>query len=335
MRLKTYTAETIAKAMDVVRRELGDDAIIVATQAAPNGRGVRITAALDTDTFEDEPVRPGGRDTAPSVDPLAEIERALAFHGVSAALADRLKTAARPFAAEGAVIALGAAIDEVFAFQPVNERLQPRPIMLVGPPGVGKTIACAKLVMRALRCGRKVAAITTDVRRAGGIEQLQAFTTILGLDLVTADCADALSDAAGRAAGALLIVDTAGTNPLHEGELHELGMLIAAIDAEPVLVLAAGADACEQAETAVAFSGLAVRRILGTRLDVSRRLGGMLSAADAAALAFSDVSISPDVAEGLAAINPVSLARLLLPSRTACPPPNHRTSDHRNKAPRS
>lgn len=348
MRLKTYTAETIGKAMDQVRRELGCDAIIVATQPAHGGRGVRVTAALDDDVLDGDRFDSRGHDHPPpgaagaggggpgrdlgddrGLDPGAAIEAALGFHGLAADLGQRLLASAQRFAGEGAAIALGAAIDEAFAFQPINERLQRRPLALIGPPGAGKTIACAKLLTRALGCGRKVVAVTTDVRRAGGIEQLHAFTRILGVELITADDGDALADSVRAAAGALVIVDTAGTNPLNDGECRALGALIAAIDAEPVLVLAAGGDVAEQAETAAAFAPLAVRRLFATRLDVARRLGGLLAAADAAGLAFSDVSISPDVADGLAAINPVALARLLLPGRDAAP------RFHRSEAPRS
>ncbi|PIR17362.1 MAG: GTP-binding protein, partial [Elusimicrobia bacterium CG11_big_fil_rev_8_21_14_0_20_64_6] len=47
MRLKTYTAPTTAEAMAIVRRELGDQAIIVSTQKDADGRGARVTAALE------------------------------------------------------------------------------------------------------------------------------------------------------------------------------------------------------------------------------------------------------------------------------------------------
>ena len=48
-------------------------------------------------------------------------------------------------------------------------------------------------------------------------------------------------------------------------------------------------------------------------MDMARRLGGVLAAADAARLPFCDVGISPGIADGLGAVNPLSLARLLLP----------------------
>ena len=54
MRLKSYTAKTTKDAMQMVREELGEDAIIVATHEEKNavgGRQVRITAAVEKDGF--------------------------------------------------------------------------------------------------------------------------------------------------------------------------------------------------------------------------------------------------------------------------------------------
>ncbi len=47
MRLKSFTASTMAEAMEMVRQELGDDAIIVSTQRAGGVKGFRVTAALE------------------------------------------------------------------------------------------------------------------------------------------------------------------------------------------------------------------------------------------------------------------------------------------------
>ena len=78
-------------------------------------------------------------------------------------------------------------------------------------------------------------------------------------------------------------------------------------------VLPAGGDAMESAEMAVAFAAIGADRMIGTRLDIARRLGGILSATQAGNLALMAVSTSPNIGTALLPINPVSLARLLLP----------------------
>ncbi|MBI1985424.1 MAG: GTP-binding protein, partial [Rhodospirillales bacterium] len=47
MRLKTFTAATTAEAMQMIRRELGDDAIIVSSRRDADGRGARVVAAVE------------------------------------------------------------------------------------------------------------------------------------------------------------------------------------------------------------------------------------------------------------------------------------------------
>ena len=46
MRIKTFTADTMADAMAQVREELGDDAVIVASHQGAKGRGVEVRAAI-------------------------------------------------------------------------------------------------------------------------------------------------------------------------------------------------------------------------------------------------------------------------------------------------
>lgn len=95
--------------------------------------------------------------------------------------------------------------------------------------------------------------------------------------------------------------------------MDSLDQLVRAAGAEPVLVLAAGGDAMEAADIAASFAAIGVGRLVVTRLDMARRLGSLLAAADAARLTFCDVSATPHIADGLSPINPVSLARLIMP----------------------
>jgi len=314
MRLKTFSAPTTAEAMDLVRRDLGEDAIIVSTQPGGDGQSARVTAAMeDLDPIDVAlPWRDDGDE--PAADATAEVRQALAFHGTPALLSDRLTAAAGAFAESGALMALAGALDTEFDFAPVSDATALRRLILVAPPGTGKTISTAKLAARARLAGRAAAVITSDTRRAGGIEQLGAFTRLLDIELIEADGSAGLSEAVGAIEnGANVFIDTAGTNPFSDTEMETLAALIQAADAEPVLVLAAGGDALEGADMASAFAELGVNRLLATRLDVARRFGGLLAAADAPRLAFSDVSVTPHIADGLSPINPVSLARLIMP----------------------
>lgn len=310
MRLKTFTAPSMAEAMQLVKTHLGSDAIIVSTQKGDGGLGVRITAAIEAIEDEDPYEQHDYQDDA---DPLDEIADALAHHNVPGELADRLTRAAGSLDADDPLLALAGALDQQFKFQPLPTAGR-RPIMLIGMPGAGKTVTAAKLATRAVMNRRPVAVITTDTQRAGGYEQLHAFTRLLEVDLQRAATPGELRDAVAAARqDALVIVDCAGGNPFDPDEAGRQRKLVAAIEAEVVLVLAAGVDPLDAADLAHAYAAIGARRLLATRLDIARRLGGILSAASAGRLAFAEVGIGANVAEGLGPLNPVSLARLLLP----------------------
>jgi flagellar biosynthesis protein FlhF len=55
-----------------------------------------------------------------------------------------------------------------------------------------------------------------------------------------------------------------------------------------------------------------------TRLDLTKRVGSVLAAADGARLAFAEAGVAPDIADGLIPFTPLALARLLL-AKTALP----------------
>jgi len=313
MRLKTYTARTMSDAMDIVRRELGDEAIIVATESLREGREVSITAALEDEPLCSDDDWAWDFDDAEDLPDTDDIRDSLAFHGVPDGLANKLLLASEMFAGEPPVTALGGALDDYFAFHPIAEHTLQRPIMLVGPPGVGKTLTCAKLLTRAHQSGLNALAVTADAKRAGGAEELRVFADILGTELRTADTPQDLAHALAHMPDKFTIIDTPGINPFSHADTEHISELVKAAKAEPILVVAAGGDPYEAAEIADSFAGLGVRRMICTKMDTSRRFGGLLAAAGAGRLAFSEVSVSDQVANGLSPINPMSLARLLVP----------------------
>lgn len=313
MRLKSYNANSMAEAMALVRAELGDDAIIVSTQRAAGGKGVRITAALEEQDAEDaiaEMLAGGNEDSCTET-----VRDSFEQHGLPQRLLERLLNAARTSGLSDPTLACASALEAGFAFAPLPDHGAPRPFMMVGPPGVGKSIAVAKLAARSVLKQRHVGVITADGMRAGAVEQLAAFTRILQIDLVTARGPETLQRAVDDAMDQfdVVFIDSPGINPFKQRDLEFLQTLTEAADVEPILVMAAGGDAIEAAEIGEAFGSIGATRLFATRLDMTRRMGAVLAAADAAQLMFCDVSVSPHVAQGLCPVSPIALARLIVP----------------------
>jgi flagellar biosynthesis protein FlhF len=300
MRLKTFRAPRMAEAMALLREELGAEAIILGTRRL--GHGVEVTAAVEP---EEPLLIPPMAAAAPL--PLAG---PLGFHNLPPAL--------------GAALAAGpleATLAARFGFAPLPAGRE-RPLMLVGPPGAGKTLTCAKLAARMVMRGGAPAVITADGQRAGAAAQLAAFTGVLGLTLAVAPAPATLAKAlARRARGEAVLVDTAGCDPFDPPQAVALRALASAAEAELVLVLPAGLDAAEAADLARAFAALGARHLVATRLDSARRLGAVLAAAEAGPLLLTEGGIGPEVADGLEPLSPAGLAARLAAPRRGAPPP--------------
>ena len=172
----------------------------------------------------------------------------------------------------------------------------------------------AKLAARAVLDDENPVVITTDIARAGGVEQLSAFLNILNVPLHQAEDAKGLKAILGKVhKGAPVIIDTGGLNPFDPQEMKFLAKLLSVAEMEPTLVLPAGIDAEESAEMAMTFEVLGVHRLMPTRLDFARRLGGLLSAADRAGLSFTEGSHTPQVANGILKLTPEAMTNLLMP----------------------
>ncbi len=328
MRLKTFNAPTMSEAMRLVREQMGEDAIIVSTQRVDGGHGYRVTAALEGVDAEEigggaaakGRHGPGKRGPRPArrEDTIEVLSDALDRHGAPSSLAERLLRSATTLGVDDPILALAGALDACFSFHPLPDGRLRHPIMLIGPPGVGKTLTVAKLAARAVMARREVNLITTDAERAGGYEQLEVFARVLKIDIMLAESPQRLQDAlAACPRNSITLIDTAGRNPYLEDEMRELAKLVEAAKAETALVLAAGGDPLEAADIARAFAGAGAKSLVATRIDLARRLGSLLVAVDGSRLRFADVSITAAVADGLKPLNPVSLARLLLPELSA------------------
>ena len=188
-----------------------------------------------------------------------------------------------------------------------------RPLILIGPPGSGKTVVAAKLAARCVMERRPVQVISTDVSRAAAGEQLAALCRVMSAPFIESGDARDLRQAVEAVPDThKLVIDTAGINLHDAAERKALKALIQASGAEPVAVLAAGTDAMESGELAAQAVSLGARRYVGTRLDAARRLGALVAAADLGGLAFADVSASAFIGKGFERCDALTLAHRLL-----------------------
>lgn len=176
-------------------------------------------------------------------------------------------------------------------------------VAFVGPTGVGKSTAIAKLAARWVleRGPQGLALVSTDGVRFGAQEQIHNLGRLLGvpahavehrreLEQLLADLADV----------PLVLIDTAGTS---QRDLR-LGAKLEAIAGshpalEMALVLAASAQAGAAEESLARFASVPLSCCLLTKLDEAASLGGVLSALIHARLPLTWVSEGQRIPEDL------------------------------------
>jgi|HubBroStandDraft_1064217.scaffolds.fasta_scaffold00038_36 flagellar biosynthesis protein FlhF len=250
----------------------------------------------------------GGR---PAIDPADLVEAVLRYHDAPADLVRQVLACRRD--RNDPALMLGSGLERALAFARLPDPARCR-LMLIGPPAAGKTTMTAKLAARGGAAAARV--FSTDGARPGGMAQLAEPMRVLGIDAEGLDIAAEILLPTGTAAGALL-VDTGGTDA--GSGFEALGRLARTLGVEPILVLPATIDPGEACQFARAARAIGVSRLLITRLDITRRLGGPLAAA-AAGLAIAGGSVTPHFAYGLKPLEAGALAGRLIALARRRPP---------------
>lgn len=329
MKLKIFSAPNMSEALREIRKSLGDDAVIIdTTEQVINGKKtVKVTAAIEAPAPRVNPHNNPAPlpHSAPINKSLRELEdefisretvdlvSSLSHHGIADSLKLKLLDLGQSLECETPELTLASALDSMFHFEPVSANSPPRPIMLIGPPGAGKTITTAKLASQFILSGKNVHLISTDVFRTGGLAQLEGYASVLKINMTEAEQPEDLVFAIKSAEknNEVILIDTMGYNPYSRKEMSELHAFLAATDCEAILVTSAGIDTHEAREISETYAALGVKRFITTKIDVARRYASMLTIAENGKMAFAGVGITPYIGDGIEPLDALKLAKLL------------------------
>ena len=178
-------------------------------------------------------------------------------------------------------------------------------VAFVGPTGVGKTTAIAKLAARwVMRHGmRHIALVSLDDQRFGAEEQLRVLGRLLGVECYALADAAELPQLLSRLPDCrLVLIDTAGVAPRDatlESRASSLNDALSRIGAQCWLTLSAGSQSAVLEESVQRFAAFHPAAALLTKLDEAASLGGTLSALIGAGLPISYVAEGPRIPEDL------------------------------------
>lgn len=291
MKLRKFVADDMKDAVAQIKRELGADAMIVATRPVRRGllaQGVEVTAAVDVDDLaSNSATLPSAATTAGMTE--ADLERFMAplrselrslrsqLRGLPTGDTDELRKELVEL--RRSIESLrGAANDNEVALSTLAARHQlafassARIVAFIGMTGVGKTTTVAKLAARAALIERRPTAIVTlDGYRVGGEDQIRAYADLIGVPLHACDAADLTRVIARLGSYERIFIDSAGRSPRDGGAIRALATGFAGVDAEIHLVLPAGSSRTTIDACAARMSELRFSRLLFTKLDEADR----------------------------------------------------------------
>lgn len=321
MLLKRFEAQSLAEALERVRRAYGEHALLVETRSTDKGY---LVVAADPRAPR-PPARPEARRAPPARARWTRGFAPLAAEAADFGLSPRLLAAVEN-ALLGTRVELGRPGDPALpglcakvlaALLPTEPRTEGQPVhsdfralALVGPTGVGKTTTLAKLAARAVAARQDVAIVTLDTYRVAAVEQLRAFADMLDVPMEVAftplDLRRALHRHRHRDR---VYLDTTGRSPRDREAVAALGGTLAGRATARLLCLAAGTRRRDTEAVLAAYERLGIDAVCLTKWDETTAPGETVAAVAELGIPLSHLGTGQEVPADLAVADAGEIAR--------------------------
>lgn len=342
MQIKKFRQPTVRDALRAIREDLGPSALVLSTEmvAAAGWRGwvgmreVQVTAGLAGQLPGGRPAASQGRpaDTRLREDatagqarfredatarqastPRENLVARLLASGLDGPLAESVVGNLTPSEFRGASLkdlqrVLATQLEAMAAgdrsFSPVE--------VFIGPPGVGKTTTIAKIAAQErARKGKALGLVGADAFRAGAVEQLRTYASIIGAPFRVARTIEDLEEAITTGRHSLLI-DTAGRSP-QDGGLRDLRRLLGTRRGVRTHIVMAGDTSAASARRILdAYYDARPNRVVISKVDEAESIAPLLGVLSERNIPVSYVTTGQRVPEDLDRATAKNLASVVL-----------------------
>ncbi len=195
-----------------------------------------------------------------------------------------------------------------------------KPILLVGPPGSGKTVCAARLCAQSLMQDEPVDFIALDCVRTGAVEQSRSLAEFLEVDLIEIKDIRQFNQWMDKYNKGVnqnnVYMDSLSTNIYDIDDMRWLLDYMEAaeqtsMDIEPILVISATTDATTVGDYATTFKSMGVERAILTCWDIASKPASTFSAIIDAGIKVAMICDSPYLTSGMTPLTPLTLAQKL------------------------
>lgn len=333
MQTKTYFASSIPAALEVARKELGEDAMLVTSRlASPENKAfgkLEVTFAYESTAATAASQQAPRTEMEEIREQLAALRMAmgragssspgedgtLAAAGFDAGLSRDIVAAAtrRPGSRASALAHEVASRIPAAPFQ----LLQPgesRTMAFIGPPGRGKTSSLVKIAAR-YGIGRRVPVriFSAGAHGVGCQEQMARYAAILGVRFESYESLESLHlSLTGENWNGLTLIDTPGLSPADRTGMNDFGRFFAGhAGIEKHLVLRADARSADMSYVISRFAPLGTGRLLFAGMDEAVNAAAVIETLIQSKIAGTFLGTGQQIPDDLEEIDAARLARLV------------------------